>query len=102
MQAQEENAKGNLYSLKKNYAVYLTAALFAVFCATGKKDIFEVQGWSGWICTFIGEYVLFYLGLKCCLEIFWNIPVCKRKTENLNAGGRGVKRLFITGRLCGE
>lgn len=92
-QIQEENAKGNLYSLKKNYAVYLTAALFAVFCATGKKDIFEVQGWSGWICTFIGEYVLFYLGLKCCLEIFGNIAVRKQKTGNLNAGGRGIQRV---------
>lgn len=94
MQVQGRMQKRNLYSIKKNYAVYLTAALFAVFCATGKKDIFEVQRWSGWICTFVGEYVLFYLCLKCCREIFENIPVRKKKMENSDADCRGIKKVI--------
>lgn len=82
------------YCFKENYAVYLFALLLAVFTATGKKDIFAMQGWSGWFRVLVGEYILLYLTLNCCLEIFENIQIMGQVREGTEREYGGIKKLL--------
>lgn len=92
--ALQYQAEQGRYRFQENYVTYLAALLLAVFTATGKKDIFELQGWIGWLRVLIGEYVLIYLALNCCLEIFENVQILRPIGERSVKEYSGMKKIL--------
>ncbi len=89
----ERSGKPDLYSVAG-------AVLFAFFSATGNLSLFDMYGWGGYLSSFFSWFLLFYLCLQCCFQIFPRLMLFDGEArEQRTEGGKRKRKILFCGAI---